>query len=158
MQAYLPEKIGNPDLFSGRKKELELFQNWIAGIKKGISRSYAILSRRKTGKTALMQRLYNLTFEKNDGVVPFYYEIKEGKVWAVDFCRDFYFTFIWQYIAFKSRKAEYTSLSKEEKYHIPHLVETIKKERLDYLLGSIHGIERLLAEGRADLLLSLIHI
>ncbi len=121
MQAYLPEKIGRLELFSGRKKELDLFQRWIQGIPKGISRSYALQSRRKTGETTLMQRLYNLTFENNTGVIPFYYEIEEGKVWAVDFCRDFYLTFIWQYIAFKSRKPEYINLSKAEKYNMTHL-------------------------------------
>ena len=85
MKIYLKEKIGNPELFTGRKKE---------GIKKEILMSTAILSRRKTGKTALLQRLYNLTFEKNDGGIPFYYEVKEGKRWALEFCKDFFLTFI----------------------------------------------------------------
>lgn len=95
MKVYLKEKIGNPDLFTGRKKELAFFLKWIEGIKKEISMSTAILSRRKTGKTALLQRLYNLTFEANDVVIPFYYEVKEGKQWALDFCRDFYLTFLY---------------------------------------------------------------
>jgi len=96
MQIYLKEKIGNPDLFTGRKRELTFFLKWIEGIKKEISMSTAILARRKTGKTALMQRLYNLTFEQNDGVIPFYYEVREGKCWALDFCHDFFMTFIYQ--------------------------------------------------------------
>ncbi len=150
MHVYLQEKLTRPELFSDRKKELTLFQHWIEGIPKGISRSRALLSRRKTGKTAIMQRLYNLTFENNSDVIPFYYEIKEGKVWAVDFCRDFYLTFIWQYIAFKSRKPEYINLSKEEKYDIIYLENTVKQEQLTYLLGSIHGIERLLADAQVD--------
>ena len=90
MKAYLKEKIGTPDLFSGRKKELTFFLKWIDGIKREISPSIAILSRRKTGKTALLQRLYNLTFEKNDNVIPFYYEIKEGHIWSVGFCKSFF--------------------------------------------------------------------
>ena len=85
MKIYLKEKIGNPDMFSGRNKELTFFSNWIDKIKREISRSMALLSRRKTGKTALLQRLYNMTFEKNDNVIPFYYEVKEGHVWAIDF-------------------------------------------------------------------------
>ncbi len=115
MRVYLKEKIGNPELFTGRKEDLAFFQKWIAGIKKEISKSMAILSRRKTGKTALMQRLYNLTFEQNDGVIPFYYEMKEGQRWAVDFCRDFYLTFIWQYLAFKTRRVEYLSVPSEDR-------------------------------------------
>jgi len=83
MKIYLKEKIGNPDLFTGRKKELAFFLKWIEGIKKEISPSMAILSRRKTGKTAILQRLYNLTFEHNDRVIPFYYEIKERPIWML---------------------------------------------------------------------------
>jgi len=46
------------------------------------------MARRKMGKTALLERLFNITFFKNDGVIPFYYEIKETKMWVVDFCQD----------------------------------------------------------------------
>ena len=94
MHTYLKEKIGNPDLFTGRKRELAFYLNWIEQIKRESSLSSSILSRRKTGKTALLQRLYNLTFEKNMGVIPFYYKIREGKQWVVEFCQEFYFTFL----------------------------------------------------------------
>ena len=104
MQIYLKEKIGNPELFSGRKKELDFFLKWIDNIKREISPSTALLSRRKTGKTALLQRLYNMTFEKNDGVIPFYYEVGEERIWSVAFCEDFFLTFIYQYMAFKTKK------------------------------------------------------
>ncbi len=77
MQMYLEERIGKPELFTGRKRELAEFLKWIGGVKEKISKSTAILSRRKTGKTALLERLYNLTFKQNDRVVPFYFEIRE---------------------------------------------------------------------------------
>jgi hypothetical protein len=104
MEYALKERIGKPDLFVGRKKELAFFLKWIDDIKEEKSQSTAILARRKMGKTALLERLFNITFFKNDGVIPFYYEIKESKMWAVDFCQDFFLTFIYQYIACKSRK------------------------------------------------------
>ena len=141
MKIYLQEKIGNPDLFTGRKKELAMFSKWIDGIPKGISRSTAILSRRRTGKTALMQRLYNLMFEKNHGVIPFYYEVKEGPVWALEFCRDFYLTFIWQYIAYKTRKPDYIVPPPELKGSFQAAQETAVQEGLSYLLSDIRGIE-----------------
>ncbi|MCP4395738.1 MAG: hypothetical protein GY801_00295 [bacterium] len=75
MQIYLKERIGKPELFTGRKQELASLLKWIDGIKKEISKSTALLSRRKTGKTALLERLYNLTFDKHDQVIPFYLEI-----------------------------------------------------------------------------------
>ena len=84
MKMYLKEKIGNPELFTGRKNELAYLTRWSDQFKREISMSTAILSRRKTGKTALMQRLYNMVFEKNHRVVPFYFEIKEEKQWYGD--------------------------------------------------------------------------
>ncbi len=61
MEYGLDEKIGEPELFTGRKKELAFFLNWIGGTKRKLSKSTALLSRRKTGKSALMQRLYNIS-------------------------------------------------------------------------------------------------
>jgi hypothetical protein len=61
MRTYLKEKIGNPELFTGRKRELTFYLNWIERIKQESSLSSAILSRRKTGKT----------IEKELGVIPF---------------------------------------------------------------------------------------
>jgi hypothetical protein len=56
------ERIGNPDLFTGRKTELDYFLKWISDIKDEKSQSTAMLARRKMGKTAIMERLFNITF------------------------------------------------------------------------------------------------
>ena len=150
METYLKEKIGNPDLFTGRRKELAFFSKWIDNIKKEISKSTAILSRRKTGKTALMQRLYNLTFEKNAGVIPFYYEVREGKQWSVEFCKDFFLTFLSQYIAFKTRNPAYITPSGKEKGTFSGVKDIVRKEGLDYLLDDIEGVEELVKERSID--------
>lgn len=128
MRTYLKEKIGNPELFTGRKRELTFYLNWIERIKQESSLSSAILSRRRTGKTALLQRLYNLTFEKNMGVIPFYYEVSEGKQWVVEFCQDFYLTFVYQYIAFKTRDTHYIELSQQRKKILPMLREMLEEQ------------------------------
>ena len=59
MQYPLPEKIGNPDLFVGREKEFALFDKWISQIPDRLSKSRAILARRKSGKTAFVERIFN---------------------------------------------------------------------------------------------------
>ncbi|MCU0290054.1 MAG: hypothetical protein MUF15_27170, partial [Acidobacteria bacterium] len=74
MEYALEERIGKPDLFTGRNEEMIYFLKWINEIKERKSQSTAILARRKMGKTAIMERLFNITFFKNDGVIPFYYE------------------------------------------------------------------------------------
>jgi len=60
IKIYLEEKIGDPDLFTGRKDELAFLLNWVEGIKGKLSQSRSLLARRKTGKTAILQRLFNI--------------------------------------------------------------------------------------------------
>ncbi len=150
MDYALEERIGNPDLFTGRKEELGYFLKWISDIKERKSQSTALLARRKMGKTALMERLFNIIFFKNDGIIPFYYEIKEKDVWVVDFCQDFFLTFIYQYIAFKSRKLEY--LNPENRSDFGKAIEIAKKEGLDYLCGIIEGTAHAVTHEKIDIL------
>jgi len=61
MQYSLPERIGEPDLLTGREKEFALFHKWIKNIPKKLSKSRVILARRKRD-AALIQ--YPLSLEK----------------------------------------------------------------------------------------------
>ncbi len=148
MRIWLEERIGDPDLFTGRKKELAYFANWIDRTKRKISQSTAILSRRKTGKTALLQRLYNLTFDRDDRVVPFYYEIRETDQWLGDFATDFFLNFIYQYMAFRTRKAEY--LERVETGSLGHALKIADKEGFDYAADTIRTVLRLTEEENTD--------
>ncbi|KPA15802.1 ATPase domain protein, prokaryote domain protein [Candidatus Magnetomorum sp. HK-1] len=148
MQIYLKEKIGNPSLFTGRKKELNQLLKWIDGIKLEISKSKAIISRRKTGKSALMQRLYNILFEQNGQVIPFYFEIKETSKWLVEFANEFFITFICQYIAFQSRNPRYLNYIDS----FDQLIKAAKKENLDYLIAHIENFEHAYHRGSIDTL------
>ena len=139
MEIYLQEKIGNPELFTGRKKELKTLLKWVDMSKGQLAKSTAILSRRKTGKSSLMLRLFNFVFHKNDGVIPFYYEIREKEQWLGHFCKDFFYTFMYQYVAFKSRKKEYLLPGKPK--HLDILYEITQNEGLDYLSAIIKDIK-----------------
>ena len=154
MDYTLKERIGNPDLFTGRKKELDYFLKWINDIKQEKSQSTALMARRKMGKTALMERLFNITFFKNDVVVPFYYEIKENDVWVLDFCQDFFLTFIYQYIAFKSRNPEY--LKPVSRSDFKEVVKIAKKEDLDYLVDIIKDAAHAAAHEKIDILWNIV--
>ena len=131
MKIFMREKIGDPDLFVGRRRELGTLLKWAAGIRKELSMSRALLSRRKTGKTAILQRLYNIVFRQNDGLVPFYYEIKRGKIWIGDFCKDFFLTFALQYAAFKTRNTDYLRIDYPE---FQTAVDIARAEKLDHIL------------------------
>ena len=100
----LAEEIGDPDLFVGRKKELARLLKWADGAKRRISLSTGILSRRKKGKTALLQRFFNILYTRNDPqLIPFYYRIPEERLDKAAFARTFYRRLLSQYSAFTTR-------------------------------------------------------
>ncbi len=148
------ERIGNPELFIGRRENLAFFLNWINNIKKKTSRSTAILARRKMGKTAILERLYNITFDNNNGVIPFYYEIKETPMYIVDFCVDFFLTFIYQYIAFKTRKTTY--LSPKWGSNFATAKEVAKSEGLGYLVDLISSVDYAVNQKQINILWNLV--
>lgn len=130
----LKERIGNPDLFVGRKKELDFLNNkWLANIPKELSKSTAILSRRKKGKTALVERFYNIIYNNNQEVIPFYYEVREGNKWVVNFALDFYTNFISQYLGFKLRDIE---LCRETR-SLKKLEEIAKENKIEVIIRNI---------------------
>jgi hypothetical protein len=71
-------------------------------------------------------------------------------MWIGDFCQDFFLTFIYQYIAFKSRKKEY--LIPETMSDFGKAVEVARKEGLSYLCGMIEDAAHAVAHGKIDIL------
>ncbi|MCP4344409.1 MAG: hypothetical protein GY795_02660, partial [Desulfobacterales bacterium] len=94
MENALKERIGEPSLFCGRKREMDLLLKWTEKIPRELSKSRALLGRRKSGKTAIMQRLFNILWNQNGRVIPFYFEVLDQDQWLLDFCDKYYRTFI----------------------------------------------------------------
>ncbi|MCP4155757.1 MAG: hypothetical protein GY757_48980, partial [bacterium] len=88
------------------------------------------------------------------GVIPFYYEVKENKMWVVDFCQEFFLTFIYQYIAFKTRKPEY--LKPEDCSDFAKAAAVAKKEGLDYLKGIIENAAYAARHEKIDILWNIV--
>ncbi|MCP4655332.1 MAG: ATP-binding protein, partial [bacterium] len=106
----LAEEIGDPDLFVGREQEMARLMKWAAGTKRRHSKSMGILSRRKKGKTALLQRFFNILYTKNDPrLIPFYYRIPEDSQTKSDFTEAFYRRVLTQYFAFTTRTPEWVA-------------------------------------------------
>ncbi len=103
----LAEEIGDPELFVGRKKEMARLLKWAAGTKRRISKSMGILSRRKKGKTALLQRFFNILYTRNDPqLIPFYYRVHEEHLPKPAFAKMFYRRLLSQYFGFTTRAPE----------------------------------------------------
>ncbi len=104
----LAEEIGDPDLFVGREKEMARLFKWAEGTRRRLSKSMGILSRRKKGKTALLQRFFNILYTRGDPqLIPFYYRIPERHQKQLDFTETFYRRVLTQYFAFTTRTPEW---------------------------------------------------
>ncbi len=77
MQYPLQEKIGDPDLLTGREREFRTFGQWLSKIPKKLSKSRVILARRKSGKTSFVQRIFNQLWSENGALIPFYFDVAE---------------------------------------------------------------------------------
>jgi len=98
----LPETIGNPDLFVGRKAEFDFFLgDWYRDLEGNFAQNQAIISRRKKGKTAFLQRLFNVLWsacrmEEKEGpeVIPFYFSIQDTPITLGKLSTDFFTAFV----------------------------------------------------------------
>ncbi len=103
MKSALKERIGDPSLFCGRKREMELLMNWVEMIPRETAKSRVLLGRSKSGKSAIMQRLFNILWNQNGAVIPFYFEVQDYGQWLLEFADAYYRTFMSQYLSFQTR-------------------------------------------------------
>ncbi|MDM8532208.1 hypothetical protein QUF63_13630 [Anaerolineales bacterium HSG25] len=99
----IKERVGEPQDFIGRVEELEYLYSWATRVKRGISRSVAFLGRRKVGKSLILERLYNILYSEQKGLIPFYYEFIEGKRSGKEFYLDFNLRFYMQVVGYYTR-------------------------------------------------------
>ncbi len=131
MEFTIKERIGAPELFSNRREELDFFKSWIGRIEKEAALSTAIISHRKVGKTALLQRIFNQLFAEGGKVIPFLFEIEEQNRSLEQFCRVYYTSFVSQLLSFKARKWLGISFSPAK------LLKVSAKLKLDYVAEDI---------------------
>ena len=136
MQYPLNEKIGEPALFVGREPELKYFDSWLANIPKRLSKSRVIIARRKSGKTAFVQRIFNRLWSENGIVIPFYFEFGEIKMWFPDLAIDYYRAFASQYISFLERDDKMVS----ERLLLTHIREYGLKNSVQLLVNDIDSM------------------
>jgi len=149
MQYPLQERIGNPDLFTGREKELRFAEKWLNFIPKRLAKSRMILARRKSGKTAFVQRIFNNLWNANGDVIPFYFEIAESKVWYPLLAVKYYRAFASQYISFVERDPTLVksplSLKKIREYGVKNSISLFVDD-VDFLIeeNRPHGMHGLM--------------
>ncbi|NPV54690.1 MAG: hypothetical protein HPY71_14440 [Firmicutes bacterium] len=65
-----------PEEFTDREDILRYLEEWFKNIANRRSRSKALISPRRMGKSAVLDRFVNLMFWRDYGVVPFYIKMK----------------------------------------------------------------------------------
>jgi hypothetical protein len=137
MQYPLAEKIGHPELLVGREREFHEFNRWLSRIPDRLSKSRVILARRKSGKTAFVQRIFNQLWTANGVTIPFFFDVADSKIWYSNLAIQYYRIFASQYISFLERDETLvkTLLPLEEikKYGLAHSIKLLVTD-VDFLL------------------------
>ena len=149
------ESIGQPSFFSGRKQELKDLLAWVELIPKEQAKSRALMATKKMGKTAILERLYNILFERaldakpeQALVIPFFFQVGEKKITERNFGTVFYFSFITQYLALKCRKPEWVN----EDLSFPELLEIAEEFQLKPILTDLKRFEWIAKEEGGNLI------
>ncbi|NPV81363.1 MAG: hypothetical protein HPY52_14000, partial [Firmicutes bacterium] len=94
------EELVSEEEFTDRVEILRELEQWYRNIKRKISTSLALISPRRMGKTAVLDRLVNTVFFKSYDVAPFYFKMKREETTLHKFLLEYYTTFFRQYIAY----------------------------------------------------------
>lgn len=144
----IAERVGQPENFIGRVGELEYLYGWAGRIQQQLSKSTAFLGRRKIGKSLILERLYNILYSEQKGIIPFYYEFTEGKRTAKDFYADFVARFYMQLIGYYTRDIQWIreAVDKEKPpatfETIIHEIKKLALPRVDRMVARIeNGVE-----------------
>ena len=144
-QYPLQEKIGDPDLFVGREKEMREYSKWLSFIPRKVGKSRVILARRKSGKTAFVQRIFNQLWSANGQVIPFYFDVAENKIWLLTFAIKYFCAFASQYISFLERDERLIqtplSLNEIRAYGLANSIKLLVKSVDDIFWGREMGFQ-----------------
>jgi len=126
----IKERIGKPSLFCGRKNEMQMLLNWVNRIKIERAKSKALLGRRKSGKTAIMERLFNIVWNQNNGIVPLYFEMQDKDTNLLHFANDYIKNCLTQYLSFLTRETLPSANESWEWETLIHRAEKIKNKTI----------------------------
>lgn len=139
----IAERIGEPENFIGRVEEMEYLYKWTETIQKKIGRSVAFLGRRKIGKSLILERLYNILYSEQKGLIPFYYEFMEGRRSGKEFYLDFIVRFYMQVIGYYTRDIRWIreAVDKKTKANIEAVMKNIEQLSLPHKETILNHLE-----------------
>ena len=133
----IQERVGE-GMFTDREAEMASLMVWVEKVAQKYGRSRALVSHRRHGKTAILERLYNRLFWEQTDVMPFYFELGDDirQIWLRDLAELYLFTFLQQFLAYRTRDATLAfnpNLLFDDLYQIAeHTGETLVQEAINY--------------------------
>ncbi|MEM7535127.1 MAG: restriction endonuclease [Chloroflexota bacterium] len=102
----IAERVGL-DIFTDRDHEMNDLMQWADMVARKVGRSQGLVSHRRYGKTAIMERFYNRLFRERDDVMPFYFELHDGihKIWMKELAILYLHAFLQQFLAYRTKDA-----------------------------------------------------
>lgn len=89
------EEIGNPDLFAGRRKELDFLLDWSEKPVAKLSGALVLPARKRRGKTAPAQRFFKILYTQNNpGIIPVYFRVPDPPATFEAFTFDYFMNLI----------------------------------------------------------------
>lgn len=106
--------------FMGREQEIEALDKISSEAKEGVATGIFISGQYGSGKTELLNQLFNVMFWRQDQVAPFFYALNPAFTSAFDFSTDYLGRFIHQRLAFQKKNAALINegLSLENLMHV----------------------------------------
>jgi len=137
------ERVGR-DMFTDRETEMDYLMNWANSVARQRQKSIALVSPRRYGKTAILERFYNRLFWERDDIIPFYYELHRDPIYILKFIHEYYLAFLRQFVAYGIRDPQIAfDLSVDER-ELYKLAEEVQDE---HLMRDIEIIPKLLEDG-----------
>ncbi|MFQ6056715.1 MAG: hypothetical protein ACE5J3_12120, partial [Methanosarcinales archaeon] len=131
----IQEKVDRRE-FTNRVDIINKLYDWAVGIYESKSRSLALITPRRYGKTAVLQRLYNKLFWEQDLVAPFFIEIEDKTYTMGGFAQLYLSTFSRQYIGFYLKNPE---IAKNKELTLEELSKIAKENNMEYLAKYIQA-------------------
>jgi len=139
------EDLGN--LFVNRDEELEKFWKWATGVPHPSRNSYAFVGLRRTGKTAILHKLFNRLFYEQEAVLPVYisfadYLYQTEPITVYEFANEFFVGYMRSYFAFRYRKPEFI----KRQFDLPDLSNFAHKMQDEFAIELCARYKRSVAE------------
>jgi AAA+ ATPase superfamily predicted ATPase len=109
---------------TGRQLETEILQGITAQALSGEADSIILTGTRGIGKTELLRHLYENLFSSGEGIIPFFYAVRQGVDSVEKFTEDYLAELVLQMLSFISKNA---SLMHREVYSLEELKDIAKK-------------------------------